>query len=284
MQSGDKGHQQQLAELPLPAMEALLRRDDLRVASENTVVAAVKYWLKQEGRRQTMSALQLQQLAYGLRLQHCTICFLAHVLGNEHHWLYKALTPTQRSLLLSFGKQHWMDFVSSPLAPTYMFHGFPAPVAWCSEPRQLPDSGKTIILTVSARRRDQAPGDTHIACDPVFFNGIEWMLVVRFKAEEEELAAASTGAQQVYALKCYVRRAGATLEPWPAHLVANLSFIGSDGRTMWADTVTPGLTDGLVFWKVRDCSFISLADVNSKLGPFVHADGKLHLKAELKGP
>ena len=68
----DSPAQQKLAQLPQAALEALLDSDDLKVASENTAIAAVTFWLEQEDREQQLTKEQKQRIAYKLRLLRAT--------------------------------------------------------------------------------------------------------------------------------------------------------------------------------------------------------------------
>jgi hypothetical protein len=63
---------QKLAQLPQAALEALLDSDALKVASENSAIAAVTYWLEQEHRAQQITIGQKQRLASKLRLLRAT--------------------------------------------------------------------------------------------------------------------------------------------------------------------------------------------------------------------
>jgi hypothetical protein len=77
-----------LAQLPQPALEALLDSDELRAASENTVIAAVAYWLEQEGGK-VVSKEEKLGLAYKLRLFRASPWYLFRVLVEAGHWLPK---------------------------------------------------------------------------------------------------------------------------------------------------------------------------------------------------
>ena len=63
---------QKLAQLPQAALEALLDSDDLKVASENSAIAAVTFWLEQDDRAEQLTKEQKQHLAYKLRLLRAT--------------------------------------------------------------------------------------------------------------------------------------------------------------------------------------------------------------------
>jgi hypothetical protein len=90
----------QFATLPLPALEGMLDSESLYVASENTLVVAVTYWLQsQEEMQQHVTATQRLRLAFKLRLLHCSSFYLAAIFGNEEHWLTKVLSARQHSLL-----------------------------------------------------------------------------------------------------------------------------------------------------------------------------------------
>lgn len=100
---------QKLAELPPLALEALLDSDDIKVASENTAIAVVGYWLSQEDRRHTTSRGQQLRLAYKLRLLRATRWYLTRMFADQEHWLAQVLSGEQRIMLTAAAqnKRDW---------------------------------------------------------------------------------------------------------------------------------------------------------------------------------
>jgi hypothetical protein len=95
---------QQFIALPLPVIDYLLTLDQLRVTSENTVLAAITYWLQQNlaaAAAAAVTPMQRQRLAYKLRLLNCTPSYLLHIFSQQGHWLTEALTEQQRNLLIA---------------------------------------------------------------------------------------------------------------------------------------------------------------------------------------
>jgi hypothetical protein len=189
----DSPARQKLAQLPQPALEALLDSDELQAASENTVIAAVTYWLEQLEGALDVTKDQKQRLAYKLRLFCATPWYLTHVLLDEGPWLNNILSSQQKLVLTAaahnpagFGKlqskENWM--VTAEL----FGRGNSVRVSWWEKKR--PASSITeaeLLVEISPAEVWSKQGNMITQYSPVYFyNGIMWSLRVRawFKMEE----------------------------------------------------------------------------------------------------
>ncbi|GAX78606.1 hypothetical protein CEUSTIGMA_g6045.t1 [Chlamydomonas eustigma] len=88
-----EGKQAMFLRLPLFALEWLLKRADLQVASENTVFAALSHWVER-GVGNVAIPSQLTTVAGLIRVQHMTLGFLLGV-ARHRPWFRSALAALQ---------------------------------------------------------------------------------------------------------------------------------------------------------------------------------------------
>ena len=279
MQPNSTGRQK-LAQLTQRALEALLESDDLKVASENSAIAAVAFWLDQEGRAQQLNMEQKQGLAYRLRLLRATPWYLTRLLSDEDHWLYRALRPSQRVMLtaalhnpLDFGK---MKPEGRGMMKKLFGQGEGPPVAWSKQPRCLSSITKgKVLLEASLRELWDKP--TYCMVGPVcFYNGIEWAMTAKVAAHvpDEE--------PPLYQLGAFVQHSSRNQ---PVVFTALLEVVGvrdQDTKQWKFDAVL--CQDGSGRGYGDACGgrkFTSLKDALTKLDPYIHSGGKLHFRATI---
>ena len=186
----DSSTMEQLSELPVAAMEALLESDQLKVMSENTVLAAVTYWLEQEGRREALTAEQLQGLAFKLRLCSCTRWYLTAHLMDTKGWLYAALKHEQRTMLLASVTRpeefEHFTFNHPPSCEKLVFSGCAdgsKDVRWWKEHRSKSMAGS---FSFQVKPQEIWAEDGSLPLGQVFTNGLVVRLAAAFQVEEEE--------------------------------------------------------------------------------------------------
>ena len=190
MQPNGSSHQEKLAQLPLEVLLVLLDSDELQVASENTVIAAVSYWLSKNDRHANLEQEDLLKITFRLRLQHSSPTYLRAALDDPKHWLHRAFTLEQREDLQKppFAAISWCVSKYSISACAHLmtrqFNGLlgssiplgkEQKFAWLTREPRPPSSIKTASMQVKALRRDMYMG-AHSA--PVFYAGCSWEMVV----------------------------------------------------------------------------------------------------------
>ena len=84
--------QQQLLQLPFPALKQLIADSRTKVASEDTVFFSIDHWLvKNPGTTQE----QKKELAELLRLPYCTPSYLTTLMAGRNSWLLECVSPTE---------------------------------------------------------------------------------------------------------------------------------------------------------------------------------------------
>ena len=276
--------QQKLAQLPQPALEALLDSDDLKVASENSAIAAVTFWLGQGDRAAQLTKEQKQRLAYKLRLLRATPWYLTRVLADENHWLYAALTGVQRVMLTAavqnprgWGPMEGKDAGNGLRAKLFGNEGAPE-VSWSQQQRA---ASSVMMAEVSVEASlvgiwGQGKGGFVIGAG-YFYNGTVWAVKVRLQRESaavNPLVGFQLGAFMVH--NCINQ---------PVAFSADFKVLGAEDK----HTVTRTFNDTVLcadytewgFSDMCNCKFTSLEDGTTKLARFIHSDGKLHVKASV---
>ena len=276
----DNPGRQKLAQLPQAALEALLDSDDLKVASENSAIAAVTFWLEQEDRAGQLTKEQKQRLAYKLRLLRATPWYLTHALSDEDHWMSSVLTAGQR-VMLAAAVQKLEDYnrldPEGPGMKAKLFGKEKAPlVSWSRQRRgESPISEGKVLVEASVGEVWEKRNKQSITGPNYFYSGMLWALQVQIVTVEEAPTAFRMGAYVV--LKAYNQ---------PVGFSAQFELVGSskqdtkmlrfDGHLMCKPW------DHCGFRNIFGGNFTSLEDATTKLIPFIHPDGKLHFRAAVK--
>ena len=271
---------QQLGQLPALAMEALLQSDQVKVVSENTVVAAVTYWLEQEGRREALTAEQLQRLASKLRLCQCTHWYLTAQLMDTEGWLYGALTYKQRIVLLACvdRPETWASFKKADdVGSAELVFGCAVPpqeVHWWKRARERSDrTGRTFSVT---------PNDIWDAERKIlrlkrdFTNGLFFDLSASFNSDAK--GAAESNPQARYSLHVNIQHVGQR-PPVTYSAFAKLHHRLTPGRGVprGVKVHDPRGTSSSSVMVAIGCKAGSLPDAIALLSDYIHTDDKLHI-------
>ena len=276
-----------LAALPLAALMALLDRDQLKVASENTAIAAVTHWLEQEGRREALEREQKRELAKRLRLPHSTHWYLTSCLMDEEHWLWEGLSTKEAVLLLGCAHQTtvWDNWKTDKFTGPQLDKKLDHTVSWSQEGPRPPSTvtQAELELAVSLRELwDKKPRLT--AGVPCFFSGLQWTLEAWLPGPADDQGAVHAHAfavaichspfggptQHSYEIEAVPAANGAPV-PIPAKVVSQ-----AEGTKLMSARGT-GTFDAF------KCTFTSLSDARNKLNAYIHADGHLHLRSRVFG-
>jgi hypothetical protein len=291
MQTGNLAAQRKLAQLPTAALHVLLDSNELKAASENTVIAAVTYWLKQEGRATVLDAEQQQQLAYRLRLLRSTPWYLTRTLMDDSHWLCVALSGAQKVMLtavmqnLKTGDLLKRSVAKQASLQSCLFGPGEEPrTSWFAAKRPASTiTSADLSLEVSLAALWEG---VSIRGPSLFYNGTEWSLLCKLveataaakdgtsNAQREESAADTIGLfichrvqNQPISFSCTMVALAAEEQRNIRHLAREMFMIPDQslcGRRIFSNK-----------------GFVSAADASNKLSHFIHADGKLHFRATI---
>eukprot|EP00877_Chromochloris_zofingiensis_P005030 jgi/Chrzof1/14528/Cz09g06050.t1 len=139
---------EQLLELPCDALAALLASNDLRVASENSAVAAVFAWVHAHGGSRQVGLLQLKQLVNQLRLSRMTHLYATELIPPKGRWFAAATGWQKLARLISMCalgncgdvQAYWQEVLQSQHVPD----------AWLAPARPKSGAIPTIVLTIAA--------------------------------------------------------------------------------------------------------------------------------------
>jgi hypothetical protein len=261
-------------------LEALLDSDELQAASENTVIAAVTFWLEeQEGQKVTRE--QRQRLAFQLRLFRATPWYLTRVLVEEGHWLPNTLSSEQKVVLTSAAHSpgDW-GVLQSKLGDgadmNARLFGDAVEVSWWKKgrPASSLQSAKLLLDTLPGELWDKR-GHT-LRSQASFYNGILWTLQVK-------LGEAETGNPDAgFELGAFIQYSSGNAVP--VAFSAGLELVG----VAEMDTISKYL-NRVVLWNggtrgfpdMQGTPYTSLEDATAKLAPFTHPDGKVHIKGTI---
>jgi hypothetical protein len=276
----DSSTLQQLKELPLAAMEALLESDDLQVVSENTALAAVSYWLQQEGRKDWLTTEQVQGLAFKLRLCNCTLWYLTGHLMDTEGWLHGTLTHKQRTMVLACvrdpGALDCFIREDEESSKELLFGGHGDAfndVRWWDTARRFKIRPAPFVFKRTLEEIWGA-GDTGVFLGEHFSNGLVFELdvgIVSFKGNtEKEVCIDFTHKHQhaPVAFSTYLQLASSEGE----HSLG-------DGTFGFVRLHTCSRTHRWTLPATKDVSFTSLADATTALQQYICPDGKLLIKA-----
>jgi hypothetical protein len=275
--------QQKLAQLPLPALEALLDSPELQAASENSVIAAVSYWLEQHGRAQELTKEQKQRLAFKLRLSRATPWYLLRVVMTKGHWLHDILSTEQKLLLTAatHSPADWglLQSNSTEEITASCLCGMSSDleaISWWEEKRPVSSITKAeLIVEISLRQLwEERSVETPNLSQACFFNGIVWSM----NAEMDQLEG------EGFTLGAYIwnnrYKGGAGTVAFTSDLKVVGVARGDTEGTPLEHAVLWGNTWGCNKLRPRTI-FTSLEDATAKLAPFIHPDGKLHIKGTI---
>ena len=275
---------EQLAQLPLPAMEALLNSNQLKVLSENTTLAAVTYWLKQDGRREALTAEQLHRLASKLRLCRCTRWYLTARLMDTEGWLYEALSHEQRTMLLATISEarDWALFAADdPDGCLKLLGGGSGgavpEVDWWKDARNK-SKDAPLALEISPAEVWNAEGRVLVVMT-VFYNGMRFELSPAFDKVQE--ASSGKSSQEVYEFIFSFR-----------HCQQQPPIAYSAALTLQAPDVCDALRGYMEVhdfkptrkWSIVNIygsRFSSLQEAEAALCKQIHSDGKLHVTVRI---
>jgi hypothetical protein len=265
-----------LAQLPQPALEALLDSDELQAASENTVIAAVAFWLKQEGGQQ-VTREQRQRIAYKLRLSGATPWYLTRILVEEGHWLHSTLSSEQKVVLTTAAHSPaYGGILQAKLGDqagmNARLFGDAVKVSWWKKNRPASSIRKAeSLVKILPGELWEKPG-VPVSSQAYFYNGILWSMFVHF---QEADAGNAIGRCRLGAFFLHSSNRA------PVAFSAGLELVG----VAQSDTIKKKLTRR-VRWNANNWGFsnmlgdtcTSLEDAAAKLAPFTHPDGKVHIK------
>jgi hypothetical protein len=287
----DSSSLQQLREIPLAAMEALLESDDLKVISENTALAAVSYWLEQDSRREDLTADQIQGLANKLRLCRCTRWYLTGHLMDREGWLYGALTHQQRTMILASVTDPgiWGGFMMDDKAgcKELVFQGHAEAldnVRWWNKARS---KSKPIPLLFKRTLEEiWRAGDTGICLKETFSNGLVFRLDASIEnfdegrdTDEETSASNADTSKKLYIAFVHQHQYA------PVVFTAGVSLVSLTAE----ETINNGMhkvhacnrAGRWLYTLVDDAPFTTLAGAATALQPYIHPGGKLHIKVKI---
>ena len=269
------------AALPLPALMALLDNDQLRVASENTAIAAVTYWLDQGDRKAALGKREKQQLAQKLQIPHSTHWYLTSCLMDKEHWLWGSLSVEEAVLLLAGAHQPsgWKALSACSYDGKLLKSKLSA-VSWCTKEARLKSTitAAKLDLAVSLSELWKNKGQYVVGAD-VFFDGCRWMLKAAVRSYN---GRGATTADGLHSLAVYAHRIGACDRPAKySYKIKAVPAGNADAALLEARLVAQGrhslmLIQGVGAHDAYKQSFTSLADASNKLSTFIHANGKLH--------
>ena len=282
----DSSKLEQLAQLPLIAMEALLDSNQLKVLSENTTLAAVTYWIEHEDSRRLLTAEQLQRLAFKLRLCNCSRWYLTSQLMDRKGWLYCVLTHEQQTVLLaSVGQpQAWRLFMSDdPGGSDRLLFGpnCQDTAHWWKEARDK-STAEPLTFQITPVQIWNAPNKT-FAMKTIFTNGLHLRLGMVFDECDECAGSQEAGRQKLYELHFMARQ------------LQDQRLAAYDVKVVMSPT-QPRLYPDATQMIVRDPSpkrawsvsvmgakaFHSLAAAIAGLQTYIHADGRLHISVNIE--
>ena len=279
---------QKLVQLPQPALEALLDSDDLKVASENSAIAAVTFWLfwlEQQIRSEKLTKEQKRRLAYKLRLLRATPWYLTGALGEKGHWLHDGLSNGQRLMLTAgvHSKVGWADMERADIdafsAKLFGCGASPA-VSWskpCRPASTITNAEMLWTVTLSELWDKMVQDEAGIEGPHFFYNGTEWGSMVGLEPCE---GAADIEGPSRWTVVAYINH---NCPNEPVCFTGILEMVGAkEADTNIVELKAEVICVPSTHWGVGNlcgCSFSSLADATNKLRTFIHSDGKLHVTA-----
>jgi hypothetical protein len=262
----------------------LLDSDELQAASENSVIAAVTFWLEQTERVEKVTKQQKQRLAHKLRLFCATPWYLTRILLEEGHWLSKILSSEQKLVLtaaahnpVGWGRLQVTE--NGAMSARLFRRGNLVKVSWWEKER--PASAVTeaeLLVEVSLAELWSNRGAMYVkdsrAC---YYNGIMWGLRLSFPR-----AGASKAETWIFKLGAYIKHGSSGA---PVAFTAHIEAVGAAPEStmkrklhqdvLWLDGHDWG------FPNLLGITYTSLEDATAKLAPFIHPDGKLHIKGRV---
>jgi hypothetical protein len=274
---------QKLAQLPHPALEALLDSPDVKAASENTVIAAVTFWLEQV-RPEMLTKEQKQSLAYKLRLLRATPWYLTRIVLKEGHWLHDILSSDQKIVLAAavHNQADWGDLqaIGSDVLNAKLFGrddlvGF----CWWDKGRPLSSIRRAeVYVEVSPQNVWDKRGGSVALSKTSFYNGLLWTLDVHFTR------AGASNAPGGYQIGAFMQHSSSNE---PLAFTASYELVGvAQKDTKRKQLGRMVIWKSLADWGYKDLvgtMYTSLEDATAKLGPFIHPDGKLHITGTVTG-
>jgi hypothetical protein len=268
MQPGSPGRQK-LAKLPVPALEALLGDPALKAASENSAIAAVTFWLEQQG-GQMLTVKQKRRLACRLRLLHATPFHLTGILANSTHWLQDTLNPGYKVMLTAMVQNplaNWGDLQALGSAAMNHFSG------QSGRPASSIRAAELLVEISPGELWEKRGAPVAKESQAYFWNGIIWTVQVKLSQAE--------GGFQFGAFVSFNSYGPPVAFTGDVEMVA---FAPTDTLKMQvAPRVLWRRSCGWGFANMLGTTCISLEDATAKLARFIHPDGKLHIKGTVTG-
>jgi hypothetical protein len=294
--------QRKLLQLPILAMEVLLGSPELKVASENTAVAAASFWLQYSVWRQglleedVISSLSgvHSQLISKLRLCQCSPSYLMACLNDgmlQHgpeaaagctsltFWLKEQLDGRQQAMLIwganrvalmraALGRGMPRDSLLDLKAAA----GIGIGTSWWLSAR--PQSSVTCGEMKVEVALSYLATEGRVESEPSWYAGYNWKLEVVWSDKVDEMGKTAIEAL----LYCDKGAIGCSI---PVAFEATVA-------AAYADAGRGACYREMSAWQIRDGwdNFFgqrvgSVADASNVLGEFVHADGKLHFTAQV---
>ena len=241
------------------------------------------FWLEQEGRGQLPTKQKLQ-LAYKLRLLCATPWYLTSVLAKGTHWLHSALSSEQRVMLTAavHDRASWdkMSTTGAGGLQTMLFGGEAAPqVSWSKQRRPVSSiaEAKMMVECTVGELWDKRVTGT-VLSPAYFYNGTVWTMYAEFK-RPAAAASADAEAPVSFRLSSYIQHG---IVGQPTAFSLSLVVVGADQRSSIAkrldNVVLCPLLPSYGFPDMCGSAYDSLEDATTKLAPFIHPDGKLHIQ------
>ena len=301
MQPDNTDAQQKLAQLPITLVLALLASDQLKVASENSALAAATFWLQHEMLRRDCfePAAQIsltdvkRQLILKLRLCQCSPSYLMSCLNDAycergpesagftsmHFWMREQLDANQRGKLI-WGANRVAAVraaTGNELGPRSM-EELQVPVqigagsSWWHVAR--PASNLTCGKMQLEVTLSELAAQGRVLSKPCWYGGYTWKLRVTWPEDSSSSSSSSIGV----CVDCDKGAVGCSI-PVACKATVNAAHVHDSERDMVGEIQPWELCGG---WTDFFCQQVgSLADASNKLGEFIHADGKLHFTAEV---
>jgi hypothetical protein len=283
MQPGSP-ERQKLAQLPQPALEALLDNPTLKAASENSAIAAVTFWLEQE-EGQMLTKEQKLRLAYKLRLISASPWYLTRIVLKEGHWLHDILSSEQKIVLTAavHSRADWISLQATgeEVTNARLFgKSDQVGVSWWEEDRP-PSSIRFAELLVEispGELWENVEAQAAKESQAYFYNGITWNLLV--KSPLADAKDATSG----FHLGAFIKH---SLDHEPVAFTGHIEVLGIAHRhTTKEDMGRTVLWNEYESWgspNMLGTTYTSLEDATAKLARFIHRDGKLHIKGTVTG-
>ena len=253
------------------ALHALLDSPDLRVASENTVVAAVTRWL--QPRSILFNRENKLQLLFKLRLDACSDSFITALLMYKFHWVTSVLDEEQVMWLLNSRMLPSVDSAFLKMKCNIAVADRKK-VMWWEGPR-LHSHFQPPGIKLCVSLEELAEGNVYSS--KVFYQGLELSMLAQWL---RKVPVAGGAAALQYTIGVYLAVSSECRLPVRVKfvLLAEAASALDKDLDCHMDTVVATSKGTSNYFRQEVCS---AADAKQKLASYIHHDGKLHLKAQI---